>query len=72
MRSIDELPPSGGTLPAALEGSIKLILSVVATQRQPDPGEDGLIIPGQIVEVPEYTSISRNPKLAFAQHSKNS
>jgi hypothetical protein len=44
---------SGGTLPATLEGGIQVLLLAVVTQRQLDPREDYLLIPGRTIEVPK-------------------
>jgi hypothetical protein len=43
----------GGTLPATLEGGIQVLLLAVVTQRQLDPREDYLLIPGRTIEVPK-------------------
>jgi hypothetical protein len=50
---VNKEPLSGSTFPAALEDGIQLFLLVVATQQQPDPREDMLVIPSRTIEVPE-------------------
>jgi hypothetical protein len=50
---INKKPLPGGTFRAALEGSIQVLLSMVVTQRQPEPQEDSLVTSGRIVEIPE-------------------
>jgi hypothetical protein len=35
------------TLPGALEGSINILLPTVVVHRQPDPGVDNFLVPGQ-------------------------
>jgi hypothetical protein len=67
---INKEPFMGGTLPATPEGGIQVFLLMVATQRQPNPREDNLVIPGRTVEVPKQTGIKSDPKPAFAQHGK--
>jgi hypothetical protein len=62
---IDKKPLSGGTIPAALEGSIKVLLPMVAMQQLPDPREDSLVILGWIVEVPKEVGIISNPEPAW-------
>jgi hypothetical protein len=42
----------------------------MVTQRQPGPREDLPMIAGGVVEVPEQTSIRRNPEPTFAQYAK--
>jgi hypothetical protein len=63
-------PLSGGTLLAALELSVQVLLLTVVTQRQPDPREDLPIIAGEIIEVQEQTGIRRNLEPTFTQHAK--
>jgi hypothetical protein len=50
---INKDPPSGGAFPATLESGVQVLLSAVMAQRQPDPGEVILVIPGWTIEVPE-------------------
>jgi hypothetical protein len=41
---IDKETPSASTFPTILEGSLDVFLSVVATKRQSNPGEDNLLV----------------------------
>jgi hypothetical protein len=67
---INEKPLLGGTLLATPEGGVKVLFPAVATQRQPDPGEDSLIIPGRTVEIPEQAGIRSILEPTFAQYDE--
>jgi hypothetical protein len=49
--SINKEPPLRGTFPAAHEHCIQVFLLAMAAQRQPDPGEDLLVIPGRTIKI---------------------
>jgi hypothetical protein len=68
--SINKEPPLRGTFLAALQCGIQVLLSTMAAQRQPDPGEDFLVIQDQTTKIPEHASIRSNPESTFAQHGK--
>jgi hypothetical protein len=42
--SINKEPPLRGTFLAALQRGVQVLLSTMVAQRQPDPGEDFLVI----------------------------
>jgi hypothetical protein len=43
---VNEEPLSESAFPVALEGGVQVLLPVLVMQRQPDPREDMLVIPG--------------------------
>jgi hypothetical protein len=48
---INQEPPSDNTFLAILEGSIDVFLSMAVTKRQPDPGEDNLLVSSRGIKV---------------------
>jgi hypothetical protein len=50
---INQEPPLASTFLATIEGSRDVLLSAAAMKRQPDPGEDNLLVSRRGVEVPE-------------------
>jgi hypothetical protein len=53
-------PPLLGTLPAALEGSLDVCITVLATQGKTTPAKDGLGVSGRGVIIPEKVGIRRD------------
>jgi hypothetical protein len=49
---------------------VQVFLSMVVTQRQPNPREDSLVIPGRTIEVLEQAGIRSDPKPTFAEHGE--
>jgi hypothetical protein len=50
---IDKEPPLAITFPAALEGSLDVFYSTVATKRQSNPEEDNLLVSSRRIEISE-------------------
>jgi hypothetical protein len=63
-------PLLGGTFPASLELGIQKLILAMAVQRQPNAGEDLLIISGKRIKILEQAGIRSNPEPTIAQHAK--
>jgi hypothetical protein len=59
-----------GTLPATLEGSLDVFISVFASQEKADPTKDCLGVSGMRVVVSEKVGIRRDSQPTLAQHYK--
>jgi hypothetical protein len=57
-----------GTLPAALEGGLDVLIPVVASQEKADPTKNYLGVSGRRIIVSEKASIWRDSQPALAQH----
>jgi hypothetical protein len=63
-------PPSGRTLPAGLEGGIRVLLPMIAPQRQPKALEQLMLIASRGIKIPGKRGVWGNVEPTFSQHAK--